>query len=100
MTANSISLLSKAMLHNLGKLFILSVRTMDDFLLPEKNIHKVPLLLLSKLKKCTYVKTFGFVDGQVQKGKRVLYPQYGRMKDFPFHIMEDFLFCEQVQKFS
>lgn len=70
------------------------------FFFLKKNIHKAPLILFSKLKKFTYVKTFGFVDGQVQKGKRVLYPQYGRMKDFPFHIMEDFLFFEQVQKFS
>lgn len=68
-TANSISLLSKAMLHDLRKLFMLSVRTMDDFLLPEKNTHKVPLLLLSRLKKCTYVKTFAFVDGQQQRGR-------------------------------
>lgn len=58
MTANAISLLSKAMFHSLGKLFILSVRTMDDFLLPGKNAHKMPLLLLSKMKKCTYVKLF------------------------------------------
>lgn len=74
---------------------------MDDFLLPEKCTHKVPLLLFSKLEKCTYVKTFDFVDGQVQKeGKRVLYPQYGWMEDFSLCNMEDFLFCEQVQKFS
>lgn len=61
MTENSISLLSKAMLHNLGKLFILSVRTMDDFFLPQKkNTHKVPLLLLSKMKKMHICKNFWF----------------------------------------
>lgn len=74
---------------------------MDDFLLSEKYTHIVPLLLLCKMKKCTDVKTSGVVDGQVQKkGKRRLYPQYGWMEDFPFHNMEDFLFCEQVQWFS